>query len=92
MCRCKPSQTFVTYQQGAFLLALAATCSRFSLRPSEVIGIADDAVAADFDLAAAWRLSRAELDAYRKAEEVDEPLPQPGTTKSGNTIKTVEYW
>lgn len=63
------SKPFVTNQKGNFLLSLAATAQKFSLRPSDLIGIdcaAEPVIALAFDLAAAVRLQRAESEWQEK--------------------------
>lgn len=57
--RCRKSgwRDFCRSNQDA-LLALALTASKFGTLPSSLFGIVDDAVALDFDNAAAMRLQQ----------------------------------
>ena len=48
--------------EAAGLLALGLTAQKFGSRPSSLIGLLDDAVALDFDNAAAMRLQQWEDD------------------------------
>lgn len=72
-------------QAGAFLLSLAATASKFSQRPSQLLGIdteAEPVVALAFDLAAAFRLQQAENE-WNAELFGDKPKQTEGN---------VEYW
>jgi len=47
------------------LLALALTANKFSQRPSALLGLRDETVALDFDIAAAFRLHEFEAENTR---------------------------
>lgn len=83
-------------QNGCFLLSLAATAERFSLRPSEIFGIEDDTVALSFDLAAAWRLAVAEREAIKKAQHQDDnfelPMNWRRSFETPEAITETEYY
>jgi hypothetical protein len=50
------SSTFVRSEDGQVLLVVAMTAHKFAQRPSALIGVDDDALALDFDVAAMLKL------------------------------------
>jgi hypothetical protein len=64
MCRtCAP---FVLSEQGQLLLVVALTGHKFGQRPSSLLGVDDEALALDFDMAATLKLQ--EWQDAREAE------------------------
>lgn len=54
------SKPFAIQNEGQALLMLALTGQKFGRLPSQLLGLDDEVVALDFDMAAAWKLQEFE--------------------------------
>lgn len=71
------SPAFVKNSQGASLLALSLTATKFNRRPSELLGILDEVIALDFDNAGAMKLQEWEDARALNLARVSNPWIEP---------------